>query len=65
MANLLDVFKSSLTLTEDTSPSLTGFEPINLVQNLENHSCGNGLKAIKTAAIYDDLKKPNPDAKLI
>ena len=31
--------------------SLTSFEPINLLQNLENRSTGNSLKAFATAGI--------------
>ena len=39
-ANLLKEYKGKVKITSDTSKSVVSFEPINLMQNLENRSCG-------------------------
>ena len=40
--NLIVKLQSSVSLTEDTSSSLAGWEAVNLIENLETRSCGNG-----------------------
>ena len=41
-------------ITPDTTPGVASgeFDAQNLLKNLENRSCGNGVKALKTAAVY-------------
>ena len=40
--NLLQVLP--VGITSDTSPSLTGYEAVNLIRNLSDRSCGNNFK---------------------
>ena len=44
-------------MTSDTSYSVTGFEAINLIQNLEHRSGGNDLKAITNSEPYETLSQ--------
>ena len=39
-ANLLKEYQGKIQITSDTSKSVLSYEPINLLQNLENRSCG-------------------------
>ena len=53
--SLFSEFEGHVFVTNDTSPSLTGFGPQNLLTNLQNRSSGNNLKAIETPAIYSPM----------
>ena len=44
-------------MTFDTSSSVTGFEAINLIQNLEHRSGGNDLNAITNSETYTTLSQ--------
>ena len=39
-ANLLSEEKGKIQITSDTSESLQGYGPVNLLDNLQNRSCG-------------------------
>ena len=60
--SLLDEFSGQITITSDTSPSVVDFEPENLINNLQNRSSGNGIKALTSAAVFGSSNNPSPDA---
>ena len=45
----------SVSPTEDSSASVSGFGANNLLTNLEHRSGGNDMIAIKTAAVLDGV----------
>ena len=44
--NLVKVYEASISITPETSEAVSGFEAINLIQNLENRSSGNDIEAL-------------------
>ena len=47
--SLFHLYEDRVSVTADTSPSVAKFEPVNLIQNLENRSCESGRMALETA----------------
>ena len=61
--NLLKEYQGRVAITSDTSQSVSGFEPLNLLKNLENRSACGDLKAIETAAVWSAaLEEADPGA---
>ena len=50
--SLFEEYAGQVTVSADTSPSVSDFEAQNLLDNLQNRSCGNNLKAIKVEATF-------------
>ena len=57
--NLFEEYAGQVTVSADTSPSVSGFEAQNLLDNLQNRSCGNDLPAIKVEASYGSYGSPS------
>ena len=56
--NLLKVYQGQISITSETSSSLSGYEARNLLANLEKRSCGGR----KQSAISSPYKKENEAA---
>ena len=58
--NLLEVEQGKITITPETTPNMSTFEPINLLQNLQNRSCGgteqSGMLSAKNPLTFLDQK---------
>ena len=56
--NLLEVEQGKITITPETTPNMSTFEPINLLQNLQNRSCGgteqSGMLSAKNPLTFLD-----------
>ena len=60
-ANLLKEHQGKIQITSDTSKSVSSFEPINLLQNLQNRSCGGR----KQSGIISPYSRSNGSADFL